>query len=94
MRQAYATGRINQVFRVCLFDMHPASCGFLFRPRITKHTPNQHVFRFFLFLRKLKFLIATPGVSQRVPVKRNTDPIRLLDFFHFNFQSQRPFNGL
>jgi hypothetical protein len=74
--------------------MHPASCGFLFRPRITKHTPNQHVFRFFLFLRKLKFLIATPGVSQRVPVKRNTDPIRLLDFFHFNFQSQRPFNGL
>jgi hypothetical protein len=39
-------------------------------------------------------LIATPGVSQRVPVKRNTDPIRLLDFFHFNFQSQRPFNGL
>jgi hypothetical protein len=32
-------------------------------------------------------------VSQRVPVKRNTDLIRLWFFFHFIFQSQRPFNS-
>jgi len=78
---------------VCLICIRRVA-GFYF----AHASPNTHqintFFRFFLFLRKLKFLIATPGVSQRVPVKRNTDPIRLLDFFHFNFQSQRPFNGL
>ena len=78
---------------VCLICIRRVA-GFYF----AHASPNTHqintFFVFFLFLRKLKFLIATPGVSQRVPVKRNTDPIRLLDFFHFNFQSQRPFNGL